>query len=126
MKYFKFLGDNLNAYGPDFDIGAIYSSDYQKYAWNKVGLLAKKNPNDWEEIKKKSLSEKIEILKKQAESEGMKLEFVLEKKVKQQVKIKWMSTSCDTIRFDYSDVSHLNLVKLGPKMAEVLEKYLNR
>jgi soluble cytochrome b562 len=124
MKYFKFLGDNLNAYGPDFDIGAIYSSDYQKYAWNKVGLLAKKNPNDWQEIKKKSLSEKIEILKKQAESEGMKLEVVLEKKVKKRVKVEPNVRSIQegfeilAKRSDKNDF--LNW------MSSKLEEYLNR
>lgn len=46
-------------------------------------------------------------------------------RVKEMVKVEWDSTSCDTIKFNYTDVPHLNLVKLGPKMAEELKKYLN-
>jgi hypothetical protein len=46
-------------------------------------------------------------------------------KIPERVKVEWISTSCDEIRFYYKDVHHLNLVKLGPKMAETLETYLN-
>ena len=75
MKYFKLV----NKQGwPFYDLGKIYREDYMPNGI-KIGVFAEVFPLDWQQVPKpkKSLSEQIEKLKKQAEKEGMKCEVVL-------------------------------------------------
>jgi soluble cytochrome b562 len=99
MKYFKFLGDstdwgwNKNPVTNEVyslkKLVLMYGMSHRKVEVNEDFILPILRSENWQEVpkRKKTLSEKIEQLKKQAESEGMKLEVVLEKKVKKRVKV---------------------------------------
>jgi hypothetical protein len=78
--------------------------------------------DDYEKLKKLCDENGFELV---TEPQKENDKFYVVKKKPELVKITWISTSCDEIRFDYKDVPHLNLVKLGHELAEVLEKYLN-
>jgi hypothetical protein len=77
MKYFRFIGDSSKDHL--FENGKIYKGSFESLNWAKVKVLAEYNITDWEQVPKpkKTIHERIEKLKKQAESEGMKCEVVL-------------------------------------------------
>jgi len=53
--------------------------------------------------------------------------FVVSKKIeKERVKVEWVTTSCDTIRFNYGNAKDVDLVKSGPELAKLIEEYLNK
>lgn len=76
MKYYKYTGDN--EFDP-FEKDKVYKGSYKTKGWAKVSSVVFYNSNDWQEVPKpkKSLSEKIEKLRKQADKEGMKCEVVM-------------------------------------------------
>lgn len=81
MKYFKFLGDPTG--WPSFEVGKIYKGSFiPKGRHCSVWQHALNVPKVWQEVPKpkKTLCEKIERLKSQAEKEGMKCEVVLSNK----------------------------------------------
>jgi len=45
---------------------------------------------------------------------------------KERVKVEWVTTSCDTIRFNYGNAKDVDLVKSGPELAKLIEEYLNK
>jgi hypothetical protein len=47
-------------------------------------------------------------------------------KLPERVDIKWIGTSCDTIRFEYVPNPNLNLVQLWPRMAVSLQDFLKK
>lgn len=78
MKYFKLIGDQDQ--WPSFKVGRVYGGLLKdKQCKSSVQEHAASFPEDWLQVPKpkKSLSEKIERLKKQAEKEGMKCEVVV-------------------------------------------------
>jgi hypothetical protein len=77
MKYFRFIGDSSKDHL--FENGKIYKGSFESLNWAKVKVLAGYNITDWEQVPKpkKTIHERIEKLKKQAEKEGMKCEVVL-------------------------------------------------
>jgi hypothetical protein len=46
-------------------------------------------------------------------------------KLPKRIKVEWAKTSCDTITFNYGNAEDVNLVKDAPKIASIIEKYLN-
>ena len=47
-------------------------------------------------------------------------------RVPEKVKVQWVTTSCDTIRFNYGNAKDVDLVKSGPELAKLIEEYLNK
>jgi len=47
-------------------------------------------------------------------------------RVPEKVKVEWVTTSCDTIRFNYGNAKDVDLVKSGPELAKLIEEYLNK
>jgi hypothetical protein len=44
----------------------------------------------------------------------------------EKVTVEWVTTSCDTIRFNYGNAKDVDLVKSGPELAKLIEEYLNK